>query len=60
MLHADIYLITREENFDMARQVGFSVFKTIEEAYRAALDKHGADAKVAFIPYGRYTIIDTM
>lgn len=58
MLHADIYLITRRENFDMARKVGFKVFENINDAYKAALDKHGGKAKVAFMPYGRYTIVD--
>jgi len=58
MLYADIYLVTKAENFEMARKLGFKVFGSLNDAYNAALDKHGRDAKVAFIPYGRYTVID--
>lgn len=58
LLHADVYLVTRPENLEFARDVGFTVFESVEEAYKMALAKHGENARVVFIPYGRYTVLD--
>ncbi len=58
MLHADYYIVTRPENLEMARGFGFTVFDSVEEAYSAALARHGADARVAFVPFGRYSVLD--
>ena len=58
MLHADYYIVTRPENLDMARDFGFTVYDSVEKAYQDALAKHGADARVAFVPFGRYTVLE--
>jgi nickel-dependent lactate racemase len=58
MLHADLYVVTRTENLAMAKDIGLTVFDKVEDAYQAALKKAGPNAKVAFVPYGRYTILD--
>lgn len=58
MLHADVYVVTQPKNLTMAKSFGFTVFQSAEEAYRAALRKHGDNARVAFIPYGRYTVVE--
>jgi len=58
MLHADLYIVTLPENLEMARDIGLTVFDNVEEAYQAALGKHGLSAKAAFVPYGRYTVLD--
>lgn len=58
MMHADLYVVTQKENLEMARDIGLTVFDNIEEAYQTALYKQGTDAKIAFVPYGRYTILD--
>ncbi|MDR3592545.1 MAG: lactate racemase domain-containing protein [Negativicutes bacterium] len=58
MLHAELYVVTLPENFAMARDIGLKVFAGVEEAYQAALRKQGPNARVAFVPYGRYTILD--
>jgi nickel-dependent lactate racemase len=57
MLHADVRIVTLPENHVSARKIGFNVYDGVEEAYRDALDLHGVDARVAFVPYGRYTIL---
>ncbi|MBE3572347.1 MAG: DUF2088 domain-containing protein [Moorella humiferrea] len=58
MLHADYYIVTRPENLEMARDFGFVVYDNLEKAYKDALAKHGASARVAFVPYGRYSILE--
>ncbi|HHW06495.1 MAG TPA: DUF2088 domain-containing protein [Clostridia bacterium] len=58
MLHADYYIVTLPENLDMARDFGFTVYDSVEKAYQDALAKHGADARVAFVPFGRYTVLE--
>ncbi len=57
MLTHDVRLVTREENLEFARSVGFKAYATIEEAYADALKDQGEDARVAFVPYGRYTVL---
>ena len=58
MLHADYSIVTRPENLAMARDFGFTVYDSIERAYEDALAKHGANARVAFVPYGRYSVLE--
>jgi nickel-dependent lactate racemase len=58
MLHADYYIVTRPENLAMARDIGLTVYDSLGQAYRDALAKHGANARVAFVPYGRYSVLD--
>ncbi|NLW07163.1 MAG: hypothetical protein GX039_04190 [Clostridia bacterium] len=58
MLHADYYIVTRPENLEMARSFGFTAYDNVEQAYRDALAKYGAKARVAFVPYGRYSVLD--
>jgi len=59
MMHANMYIVTRKENIAEARAIGLDVYETVDEAYAAAIEKQGADAKIAFVPYGRYSILDT-
>ena len=58
MLHADYCIVTRPENLTVARNVGFAAYDSLERAYEDALAKHGAGARVAFVPYGRYSVLD--
>jgi len=57
MLYADYYIVTRSENLPMARDIGFTVYDNIEQAYKDALAKQGPNARIAFVPYGRYSIL---
>ena len=58
MLDREIKIITQPENIDMASDVGLSVGTSLEEALDEAMVKHGDNARVAFVPFGRYTVFD--
>ena len=58
MLHADVRVVTLPQNHELARDIGFNVYDGVQQAYQDALGRHGADARVAFVPYGRYTVLD--
>jgi nickel-dependent lactate racemase len=58
MLKADVRVVTLPSNNDFAGDIGFNVYNCVEKAYKDALAKQGAAARVAFVPYGRYTVLD--
>ncbi|MFH1242223.1 MAG: lactate racemase domain-containing protein [Pseudomonadota bacterium] len=58
MLHRDVQIVTRPENVEMAKNAGLNVGVSLEETLKKALAKHGENARVAFVPYGRYTVFD--
>ena len=45
-------------NLEMAGDIGLNVGDSLEKAFGEALKKHGENARIAFVPYGRYTIFD--
>lgn len=55
-MQRDVQVVTMEQNLPMAKGVGLEVTASLQEAFDAAMKKHGPDAKVAFVPYGRYTV----
>lgn len=58
MLHTDVRIVTLPQNHALARDIGFNVYDSVQAAYRDALRRHGPDSRVAFVPYGRYTVLD--
>lgn len=56
LMQRDVQVVTMQENLEMAKGVGLNVSASLQEAFDAAMEKHGPDAKVAFVPYGRYTV----
>ena len=58
LFHADYYVVTRPENLAAARDAEFTAYDSVEQAYADALAKHGSSARVAFVPFGRYTVLD--
>jgi len=58
LIHYDVRIVTLPQNHSLAREIGFNVCGSVEEAYRDALVKHGTNARVAFVPYGRYSVLD--
>jgi len=56
MLNHRVKVVTRPENIDMARGVGIDATTGLEDAIKEAMELHGPDAKVAVVPYGRYTV----
>lgn len=53
--NAEIYLVSELED-DFVRKIFMKPFKTVQEAYDAAIKKLGADATVLAMPYGGSTL----
>jgi nickel-dependent lactate racemase len=58
MTRKHVVIVTQKENLEMSRQAGLEATDSLQEAFQAALKRHGAKARMAFVPYGRYTILD--
>ena len=58
MTRKDIIVVTQDYNLEAARGVGLGASAYLDEAFMAAMDKHGPNARVAFVPYGRYSVFD--
>lgn len=56
MLKKDVQIVTLPGNIEMAGNAGLNAEVSLEEAMTKALTKHGENARVAFVPFGRYTI----
>ena len=55
MLRADIYMVSDMEP-DYVRSIFMTPFASVQEAYDAAVEKLGKDAKVIVMPYGGSTL----
>ncbi len=58
MTRKNLVIVTNSENIEMAQGAGLGATTSLEEAFSAALDRHGPNARVAFVPYGRYSVLD--
>lgn len=58
MTRKDVVIVTNKENLEMCRSVGLNATDSLQEAFDEALKRQGAAARVAFVPYGRYTVLD--
>jgi nickel-dependent lactate racemase len=56
MTRKHLSLVTLEENLDMAADIGMEATTSLDEAFAAAMDRHGPDAKVIVLPYARYQL----
>ncbi|MGH3110767.1 MAG: lactate racemase domain-containing protein, partial [Gaiellaceae bacterium] len=56
MTRKHLKLVTLEENLEMAADIGFDATTSLDEAFAAALERHGPDAKVLVLPYARYQL----
>ncbi len=54
MTRKHLTLVTLEENLEMAADIGFDATTSLDEAFAAAMERHGPDAKVIVLPYARY------
>ncbi|MFX1520233.1 MAG: lactate racemase domain-containing protein [Promethearchaeota archaeon] len=52
----EVVFVTKGENVDMGRDVGLAVTTSMQEAFDKALEKHGKTARVAYVPYGKWTV----
>jgi nickel-dependent lactate racemase len=58
MTRKHVSIVTNKENLEMSRGAGFTATESLQEAFEAAMKRHGPNARVAFVPYGRYTVLD--
>ena len=42
----------------MCRSMGLNATDSLQQAFDEAVKRHGASSRVAFVPYGRYTVLD--
>lgn len=56
MTRKHLSLVTLEENLEMAADIGLDATTSLDEAFAAAQARHGADAKVAVLPFARYQL----
>jgi nickel-dependent lactate racemase len=56
MTRKHLTLVTLEENLEMAADIGLDATTSLDEAFAAALERHGPEAKVAVLPYARYQL----
>ena len=56
MTRKHLTIVTLEENLAMAADIGLDATTSLDEAFAAALARHGPDAKVAVLPFARYQL----
>jgi lactate racemase len=56
MTRKHLTLVTLEENLEMAADIGIDATTSLDEAFAAALERHGQDAKTIVLPYARYQL----
>jgi lactate racemase len=56
MTRKHLTLVTLEDNLEMAADIGIDATTSLDEAFAAAMERHGADAKVVVLPYARYQL----
>jgi hypothetical protein len=57
MTRKEVWLVTDKANLPFCREVGLTAYESMEEAFAQAMKKCGSHAAVAFIPYGRYSVV---
>lgn len=58
MTRKSVTVVTKEENLEFTRSIGLNSKSSLQEAFQEALERHGPNARVAFVPYGRYSVLD--
>jgi nickel-dependent lactate racemase len=56
MTRKHLTLVTLEENLEMAADIGMDATTSLDEAFAAAMERHGPDAKTIIFPYARYQL----
>ncbi len=57
MMTRNVLVVTDERNLADARAAGLTAVASLQEAFEMALKKHGEKARVAFVPFGRYSVL---
>ena len=56
MTRKHLKLVTLEENLEMAADIGIDATTSLDEAFSAAMERHGPQAKVIVLPFARYQL----
>jgi nickel-dependent lactate racemase len=56
MTRKHLTLVTLEENLELAADIGIDAMTSLDEAFAAAMERHGPDAKIVVLPYARYQL----
>ena len=56
MTRKHLTLVTLEENLQLAADIGIDATTSLAEAFDAAMQRHGSEAKVIVLPYARYQL----
>src|SRR4029078_1349488 len=56
MTRKHLTVVTLEENLEMAAAIGLAATPSLDDAFAAALERHGPEAKVAVLPFARYQL----
>jgi len=56
MTRKHLTMVTLEENLGMAADIGIDATTSLDEAFAAAMGRHGPDAKVIVLPFARYQL----
>jgi hypothetical protein len=56
MTRKHLTLVTLEENLELAADIGIDATTSLDDAFAAAMERHGPDAKIAVLPYARYQL----
>ena len=59
MTRKHLTLVTLEENLAMAAEIGIDATTSLDDAFAAAIQRHGPDARVVVLPYARYQLPKT-
>jgi hypothetical protein len=51
-------VITQTDNLEAVKSIGMGASDFLDKAFKAAMEKHGPNAGVAFVHYGRYSVFD--
>jgi nickel-dependent lactate racemase len=51
-------IVTRKENLELCGAIGLNATSSLQAAFDEAFERHGPHARVAFVPYGRYSVLD--
>ncbi len=56
MTRKHLKLVTREDNLEMAADIGLDATTSLDSAFVEAMAKHGTNAKVIILPFARYQL----
>jgi lactate racemase len=56
MTRKHLTMVTLAENLEMAADIGIDATTSLDDAFAAALERHGSEAKVVVLPFARYQL----